>query len=46
MVLLRSAVRSDDRFAVDMARTMLNLPPVQEEEPEPRVEAPGWQVAS
>lgn len=31
LVLLRSAVRSDDRFAADMARTMLNLPPIPEE---------------
>jgi len=28
-VLLRAAVRCDDRYAVDMARTMLKLPPVQ-----------------
>ena len=34
LVLLRSAVRSDDRFAVDMARSMLNLPPVPEPAPD------------
>lgn len=48
LVLLRSAVRSDDRFAADMARTMLNLPPIPEEEETPVVvaEAHGWKVAS
>jgi hypothetical protein len=34
-VLLRSAVRSDDRFAVDMARSMLHLPPVADAAAEP-----------
>lgn len=48
LALLRAAVRSDDRYAVDMARTMLNLPPVPEEEEAPAVlvSASGWQVAS
>jgi len=53
LVLLRSAVRCDDRFAVDMARTMLNLPPappvpapLPTVEPGPDLVSNGWQVAS